>query len=104
MSSTSSLYLFFSFAESIFQNKTLFPDSSLEGAYAPHQKILKGWDAVDKRVRESDENRVEDFKEDVDTLLVFVSVAFAIRHSLVSSRFVGRAVLSGHHCTPDRII
>lgn len=38
-----------------------------------HGRILKGWDAVDKRIRDSDEIKVEDFKEDVDTLLVFVS-------------------------------
>lgn len=34
---------------------------------------LVGWAAVEKAVRESDEQQVQDCKEDIDTLLTFVS-------------------------------
>lgn len=34
---------------------------------------LVGWAAVEKAVRESDEQLVNDCKEDIDTLLTFVS-------------------------------
>lgn len=53
----------------------------IDNTYNQHGRILKGWDAVDKRIRDSDEIKVEDFKEDVDTLLVFVSLLiFAIEY------------------------
>ena len=52
-----------------------------EESNAPHRKTLKGWDAVDKRVRDSDESKVEDFKEDVDTLLVFVCLFSSLRQN-----------------------
>lgn len=45
----------------------------LGGGTIQHGKLLKGWDAVDKRIRDTDESKVEDYKEDLDTLLVFVS-------------------------------
>lgn len=57
-------------------NKDRARNDHVEGideAHIHHGKILRGWDAVDKRIRDSDESKVEDFKEDVDTLLVFVS-------------------------------
>lgn len=33
-----------------------------------------GWQTMDKTVREIDENKVRDCKEDIDTVLVFVSL------------------------------
>ena len=59
---------------------------------------MKGWEAVDRRVRDSDENKVEDFKEDVDTLLVFVcSATFLHWISSALNVITGRIVLSSHN-------
>lgn len=38
----------------------------------PHGQ-LTGWASIDKAVRDHDEQRVKDCKEDIDTLLTFVS-------------------------------
>ncbi|KAK7686509.1 hypothetical protein QCA50_010107 [Cerrena zonata] len=55
-----------------------------ETTTTPHGgKLLKGWDAVDKRIRDSDESKVEDFKEDVDTLLVFAGLFSAVTTALL---------------------
>ena len=36
-------------------------------------KALDGWAKIDKTIRQLDEDKVRDCKEDMDTLLVFVS-------------------------------
>ncbi|KAK7690500.1 hypothetical protein QCA50_005598 [Cerrena zonata] len=59
------------------------PHFITDGTQIQHGKILTGWDAVDKRIRDSDESKVEDYKEDVDTLLVFAGLFSAVTTALL---------------------
>ena len=90
------------------QKQRLILDPIQEESDAPHRKTLKGWDAVDKRVRDSDENKVEDYKEDVDTLLVFVSCFHLFTDtwtiSLTPTIMAGRTILSSDDDASHRII
>lgn len=49
-----------------------------------------GWAAMDKVVRDYDEEKVKDCKEDIDTLLVFVSIALSV--------FYPTSALMFQHC------
>ena len=61
-----------------------------------------GWARIYDLVRQFDKDRVIDVKEDIDTLLVFVSPLIPFRFS--SSSVTGRSVLSSHYCVRHRII
>ena len=61
-----------------------------------------GWARIYDLVRQFDKDRVIDVKEDIDTLLVFVSLLIPFRFS--SSSITGRSVLSSHYCVHHRII
>ena len=53
-------------------------------------------------VREYDKNRVVDNKEDIDTLLVFVSRILSL--GVPNSSLLGRFVLSGRHGIHHRVL
>ena len=55
-----------------------------------------GWARMYDLVREYDKIRVVDNKEDIDTLLVFVSLCLAWL-SIPNSLMIGRFVLNGRH-------
>ena len=42
-----------------------------------HESLAKldGWAKIDRTIRQLDEDKVRDCKEDMDTLLVFVSIS-----------------------------
>lgn len=44
-----------------------------------------GWAALDKVIREFDEEKVRDCKEDIDTLLVFVRILMRFRRHVSDS-------------------
>ena len=62
-----------------------------------------GWARMYDLVREYDKNRIIDNKEDIDTLLVFVSSTLVPLHFWNLIR-TGWFVLGGRHCVHYRII
>lgn len=63
------------------------------------------WFKTAREVRESDEAKVRDYKEDIDTLLVFVSYYALSTSSLTQNhRLLGCTVFCGNHRPSDRVI
>ena len=56
-----------------------------------------GWARIYDLVHEFDKNRIVDTKEDIDTLLVFVSSVLLYTPLLSELIGIGRFVLSGSH-------
>ncbi len=55
------------------KSKVALPKSEPEVRYVLSGQAT-GWTAMAKEVRDFDEEKVQDCKEDIDTLLVFVSI------------------------------
>ena len=53
-----------------------------------------GWTVMAKTVRDIDEGKVKDCKEDIDTLLVFVSLGIIIARELTDLTCTGRLIFS----------
>lgn len=60
--------------------------------------------AMANAVREYDEERVQNCKEDIDTLLVFVRISFPLLFLLLTRWILGRSVLCSAICIPTRIV
>lgn len=65
-----------------------------------------GWCAVAAKVREFDEEKVKDTKEDIDTLLVFVSSLPGCFFCTKGLRYLGIGwfILGGALCLPGRVL
>ena len=58
---------------------------------------LKGWDFIQEKILSHDEDMIGDFTDDIDTLLVFVSVWSRFTSPSIERRTKGRPVLRGAH-------
>lgn len=76
--------------------------NSIENAPDISDKSESGWAAVGKSIREVDEEKIRDYKEDIDTILVFVSrrLANTVQWSITSRRFFLRRVFTRRFCLP----
>ena len=55
----------------------------------------KGWAALVDKYRDYDQTRIQDVKEDIDTLLVFVRIPAYFYRLISCFRTIGRFVLCG---------
>ena len=61
-----------------------------------------GWAAMSKEVREFDEEKIQNSKDDVDTLLVFVSIPLRYHYALLTHNefYTGWSILRYPQCLP----
>lgn len=58
-----------------------------------------------RTIRGVDEAKIKDYKEDIDTLLVFVRRFYCTIFCRTKSEYcIGRIILRYHYCVPNRIV
>ena len=74
----------------------------MEPAPDPSEDVESGWASIARTIQEVDVQKIQDYKEDIDTLLVFVShtiFACLLRHSKSSPDTLGRLIFRSPLCT-----
>jgi sRNA-binding protein len=67
------------------QQDTALPPTHIQLSGGPHLNVGTGWSAMARIVREVDDQKIQDCKEDIDTILVFVRPALIDLHNYMRS-------------------
>ena len=99
-----------SFLQRSIQTDSIIQDAPEDLDHRIHRVHIEpertGWARLYDLVRQLDKDRVADIKEDIDTLLVFVSPLPVCYHVATISNLlgIGRFILSCDHCVYYRIV
>lgn len=78
--------------------------STLDAAPDVSNGTESGWATVAKSINEVDEQKIKDYKEDIDTILVFVSILSSLQWCRMTTICTGWIVFCGPLRTPRRVI
>jgi hypothetical protein len=79
------------------QQDTVFPPN-LQAASGPYISVGTGWPAMARIVHEVDAQKIQDYKEDIDTILVFVRHSIYLPRLELICRSLGWSILCSFDC------